>query len=120
MTYSITERVLCASDEIPERGSKGFDLGDTQLFAVRKRGQVYVYENRCPHAGLPLNWQPDQFLDYDRELILCAAHGALFQIENGRCVAGPCPGRSLKSLPCREENGQVILVQASDKQEAAG
>lgn len=109
MTSSSSGQIFCSSNDIPERGSKGFDRDGVQVFAVRKRGKVYAYENRCPHAGLPLNWLPDQFLDLDRELILCSSHGALFQIENGRCVAGPCPGRSLKSLPCREENGQIII-----------
>lgn len=105
-----TEYVLCRSEDIPERGSKGFELEGLQLFGVRKRGQVYLYENRCPHVGLPLNWQPDQFLDIDAELILCSSHGALFQIENGRCVAGPCPGRSLNPVQYREDNGNIIVT----------
>lgn len=104
-----TEHVLCRSEDIPERGSKGFEINGLQLFGVRKRGQVYLYENTCPHVGLPLNWSPDKFLDMEGELILCSSHGALFQIENGRCVAGPCPGRSLKSVPYREENGSIIV-----------
>lgn len=108
-----SEYVLCLGDDIPERGSKGFEVNGVQLFAVRKRGEVYVYENRCPHVGLPLNWLPDQFLDSDQELILCTSHGALFQIETGRCVAGPCPGKSLESLPCREEDGRIIVTQPS-------
>ena len=72
--------------------------------------------NRCPHAGHPLNWRPDEFLTPDRSLIICRSHGALFQIRDGRCVAGPCAGQSLRELPVRIENDQVIL-DASDELE---
>ncbi|MEX1034091.1 MAG: Rieske (2Fe-2S) protein [Cellvibrionaceae bacterium] len=100
---------LCGSEDIPDNGSKGFTVDGLQLFAVKKRGQVFVYHNRCPHAGLPLNWLPDQFLDLDRELIQCTSHGALFRIDTGRCVAGPCPGQHLRAVECRETEGQIYI-----------
>lgn len=90
--------VLCDVDDIGEGTSKSFTVGTVNLFAIKKSGQIYLYQNRCPHAGLPLNWLPDQFLDRDGELILCGSHGALFQIETGRCVAGPCAGRHLRAV----------------------
>ncbi|MEE8263379.1 MAG: Rieske (2Fe-2S) protein, partial [Gammaproteobacteria bacterium] len=40
-------------------------------------------------------WVPDQFLDETGNLLQCATHGALFRIEDGFCVAGPCTGASL-------------------------
>jgi len=36
-------------------------------------------------------------------LIQCATHGALFLIESGECIAGPCAGQSLTALPGRED-----------------
>ena len=73
------------------------------LLAVRRNGQVFVYRNRCPHRGVALEWQPDQFLDSSASLIQCATHGALFLIESGECIAGPCAGQSLTALPGRED-----------------
>ncbi len=67
-------------------------------FAVRRDGIAYFYINRCPHRGIPLEWQPDKFLDQSASLIQCATHGALFLIESGECVAGPCAGQA--SEPC--------------------
>ena len=32
-------------------------------------------------------------------MILCATHGALFRIEDGHCLSGPCVGESLTPLP---------------------
>lgn len=71
--------------------------------AVRRGGEVYVYANRCPHRGVALEWQPDEFLDASASLIQCATHGALFLIENGECVAGPCEGKSLRAIDCGED-----------------
>ncbi|MDD1506926.1 Rieske (2Fe-2S) protein [Pseudomonas sp. CNPSo 3701] len=100
---------LCAPDELPEAQSRGFDVEDVQLLAVRKGGEVFVYRNRCPHRGVPLEWQADQFLDPSASLIQCARHGALFLIESGECVAGPCEGQTLRPIDSRED-GEGIWV----------
>ncbi|MBQ0759637.1 MAG: Rieske (2Fe-2S) protein [Zhongshania sp.] len=101
---------LCRIDDISEPGSKGFKFQDKSLFAVRQRGKVYVYQNSCPHLGIELNWQEDQFLDYDDSLIQCATHGALFIIESGECIAGPCHGKALEQVASKIEDGYVIVT----------
>lgn len=102
---------LCAPDELAEGQSRGFEIAGEKLFAVRKDGQLYAYRNRCPHRGIPLEWLPDQFLDHSASLIQCATHGALFLIESGECVAGPCAGQSLQELAIREDaNGIWVDV----------
>ena len=95
---------LCAPDELAEGQSRGFEIAEEKLLAVRKNGQLYAYRNRCPHRGIPLEWLPDQFLDNSASLIQCATHGALFLIESGECVAGPCAGQSLQELAIREDD----------------
>ena len=98
MTY------LCDITEIPEGGCKGIDRDGESLFVVERDGHYYGYRNRCPHLGVELNWLEDQFLDRDQALIQCATHGALFIIESGECVAGPCLGQALEAIPliCRD------------------
>ncbi len=76
-------------------------------FVVQKDGELYAFENFCPHAGRQLNWGPDRFLTRDESQIMCAAHGALFDIETGQCVAGPCIGERLRRLPVRRRDGAV-------------
>ena len=97
--------VLCRLDEIADPGGKGFTLGAgagrIDLFVVRRGQAVHGYLNICPHAGTPLDWQPDVFLDPSKTLIQCASHGALFGIEDGLCVAGPCKGRRLSPIAVR-------------------
>ena len=100
---------LCDASEVTEGQSKGFEREGQRLLAIRKEGTLYVYQNRCPHRGIPLEWLPDQFLDSSGSLIQCATHGALFLIDSGECVAGPCAGQALRALPCLEQGGTIWL-----------
>ena len=104
---------LCYLDDIPEPGCRGFRIGSGSearaLFVVRQGGHVFAYENSCPHTGSPLDWIPDRFLDLEKQHILCATHGALFRIEDGYCLAGPCAGKSLKPVSITVESGCVCF-----------
>jgi nitrite reductase/ring-hydroxylating ferredoxin subunit len=100
---------LCHIDTIAEGGARGFELAGASLFAVKRGGRIHLYHNRCPHRGIELNWLPDQFLDRDGTLIQCATHGALFLIDSGLCVAGPCHGRSLTALPFVIRDGWISV-----------
>lgn len=102
--------ILCHEAEIAEEQAKGFVINpDTQIFVVKKDGQLSVFENRCPHLGIPLEMMPDQFLDRDKSFIQCSTHGALFQIDNGFCVAGPCSGASLKQFRFELIDGNIHI-----------
>ena len=103
-------KFLCDSNSLADNSSRGFAVSGRALLAVRREGQVYVYQNRCPHRGIALEWQPDQFLDPSASLIQCATHGALFLIESGECVAGPCAGQSLVAIPCWEDAQGIWLM----------
>lgn len=108
---NMTTHTLCHIDEIAESRSKGFTLPDgSSVFAVKKDGQIYVYRNSCPHLGIELEWQEDEFLDSEHALIQCSTHGALFIIENGECVAGPCMGQSLTPIDHHVNDQQQLLI----------
>ena len=98
-----------STSDIQEGTSRGIETGDHYLFAVKKDGVVYLYMNRCPHLGTPLEWEQDKFLDPDGALIQCSTHGALFAIESGHCLAGPCKGQYLKAVPFLEDNGLMMV-----------
>ncbi|MDY7563376.1 Rieske (2Fe-2S) protein [Pseudomonas sp. 10B1] len=108
-------KFLCNAEYLTEAQSRGFEIEGLELLAIRREGQVFVYHNRCPHRGVPLEWQADQFLDPSASLIQCATHGALFLIESGECVAGPCAGQSLRAIPCREDSSGIWISPPSDK-----
>ena len=108
-----TPVVLCSLSDLADPDSRSFSVGEGDWplrgFLVRRGEQVFAYINRCPHAGHPLNLRLDRFLTADGALILCNSHGAVFEIHTGVCVAGPCPGQSLRPIPVRIENDQVLL-----------
>ncbi len=101
---------LCRADEITDPGSRGFVFNGLNLLAVNINGCLRLYLNRCPHAGIPLEWVADAFLDDSRTLIQCANHGALFLPESGLCVAGPCAGQSLQPYPFDLIDGHITLT----------
>ena len=83
-------------------------------FAVRHHGKVYAYLNRCAHRGVELDWEPGQFFDRERQLLVCATHGALYDPSSGACIAGPCQGAALVTVPVAEFEGQVCLAQEDE------
>lgn len=111
-------RVVCALADLEATGSRGFSIGEGEWplrgFVVRTMKGVAAFVNTCPHAGHPLNFRPDKFLTPDRNLILCASHGALFTRDDGLCIAGPCPGQSLTAIPIELVGGYVLLAEGVD------
>jgi nitrite reductase/ring-hydroxylating ferredoxin subunit len=55
-----------------------------------------VFVNRCPHRHLPLDRGGRVLRTPDASRIICGNHGAKFDPLTGRCVAGPCTGKSLQ------------------------
>lgn len=101
---------LCALSDLEERQTLELSIEQRQLFAIRLDNQIHAYWNSCPHRGIPLNWMPNQFLDGDGALIQCASHGALFEIDSGRCIAGPCHGDSLDPVTVHCDSGQYFVT----------
>jgi nitrite reductase/ring-hydroxylating ferredoxin subunit len=110
---SASSAVVCRLEDIEDPGSKGMTVsiaGQLQdIFIVRRGDSVFGYLNSCPHTGGPLDWMPDRFLDLDGRYIQCAMHAALFRVENGRCIAGPCNGDRLTPVPVEVDAGVVRL-----------
>jgi nitrite reductase/ring-hydroxylating ferredoxin subunit len=105
---------LCALDQIPEPGARGIRRGADgvdALFVVRAMGVLRAYRNDCPHwPGSPMAWRQDGYLDAAAEQIVCHAHGARFDIADGHCVAGPCPGKALTAVPLRVDAARTVWV----------
>ena len=97
-TYLQEEVPLCKLDDLEDHCAMELTIEERQLFAVRQGNSIFAYWNLCPHRNSPLNWVPNQFLDTENQLIQCALHGALFEIDSGLCIAGPCSGDSLQPV----------------------
>ena len=84
--------------------------GDAESLILYRDGQqVRAWLNVCPHAGRRLDWAPGKFLKSREGHLVCAAHGASFELVNGDCIAGPCRGDSLRSVAVEVRDGQVVV-----------
>ena len=110
--HGLIETTVGRLDELDDPGCREFQIGagDWPLrgFVVRQGDQVFAYQNVCMHVGHPLNWKPDSFLTKDGSQIICASHGALYDIASGECVAGPCPGKSLRKVDIEINDGVIV------------
>ncbi len=74
---------------------------------MRRGTAVVAYRDACPHMGVPLPCSGHEYLTRDGRFIRCAQHGALFRIEDGFCVAGPCGGERLTPIAAEIRDGEI-------------
>jgi len=124
MTHDEAAIDLCASVELAERGRAiVFDVlvygRPERAFALRFDGRVVAYLNRCAHVPAEMDWQPGEFLDSDRNFILCSIHGAAYDAASGHCIGGPCGRGRLMAIAADESDGRVRWYPSRDVRPAA-
>ncbi|MBN8715395.1 Rieske (2Fe-2S) protein [Thermomonas sp.] len=106
--------VLAALEALPRDGLLAVEApldGTPEPLILHRAadGGVRAWLNVCPHAGRRLDYAPGKFLRSKAGELVCAVHGATFTLEDGRCVAGPCRGESLRAVAVHCADGQVRL-----------
>lgn len=102
---------LCASTDLLD-GARAVPFDVTyggqscHAFAIRFKGVVHAYLNRCTHVAMEMDFQPDRFFDDSGRWLLCAVHGAVYQPATGECAGGPCRGGLIK-ITLSEQDGVV-------------
>jgi nitrite reductase/ring-hydroxylating ferredoxin subunit len=87
--------------------------GDSESVILHRDGQtIRAWLNVCPHAGRRLDWAPGKFLLDKQGHLVCAVHGATFELRAGECIAGPCRGASLRAIEVDVRDGAVYLAPA--------
>lgn len=85
--------------------------GDAESLILHRGGDlVRAWLNVCPHAGRRLDWAPGKFLRNRDGQLVCAVHGATFELAQGECIAGPCRGASLRAVAVEVRDGAVWLA----------
>jgi len=109
---------ICGAKDIRNRKVKGFHLLRVEadgskrhlpILVARFGKQVFGYVNSCPHQGGQLDWEREQFLDPTGKRLICGKHGALFEIESGLCIDGPCQGRGLEPVAVSVVDGDICI-----------
>ncbi len=105
---------LAPLDTIADGAARNFVLqmraGRFHGFVVRRDRTVFGYVDRCPHAGVPLAQRLDEYLTPGGDLIACSWHGALFAVDSGHCVGGPCVGARLTPWPVAVVDGMIVTA----------
>lgn len=106
-------KTLCRLDDVPDGGATAVDAevddGLSSVILLRQGASVFAYHNQCPHTGGRLDWAPGRFILESGQLV-CAAHGACFYIESGRCFSGPARGNALAPVSVEIVDGEVRLA----------
>ena len=115
MSAAETDRPFLARlDQIADGGFLEVEAvvaGDAESLLLYRDGeQVRAWLNVCPHAGRRLDWAPGQFLKSAQGHLVCAAHGASFELEQGNCAAGPCRGDRLRAVAVSFDGGEIRLA----------
>lgn len=100
--------------DLPDGEGREFVFGSgveaLRILVVRRGESAWGYVNRCPHNYIPLNDQPERFVSFDHEWIVCSTHGAVFRYEDGYCEDGPCKDRSLERVEIVVRDGCISVA----------
>ncbi|MEO7252110.1 MAG: Rieske (2Fe-2S) protein [Arenimonas sp.] len=104
-------------EDLPRSGIVAVDAvisGERESILIRcTEPTLRAWLNVCPHQGRRLDYVPGKFL-IDGSTLVCAAHGATFRLDDGRCIAGPCRGQSLREVSVQVADDGTLLFAALD------
>ncbi len=101
---------ICRADAVKEVLSVEVPgpAGAFPLLILRRGGGFRGYVNACPHQYLPLDYRGPQILSADGAKLMCTAHGALFDAEDGAAIQGTdC---ALDAVPLEEIAGLLRIA----------
>jgi nitrite reductase/ring-hydroxylating ferredoxin subunit len=117
-----SHQFLCRQDAIAEGEAKGFASVEgfrRKIIVLRRHGRLHAWLDSCPHysTGTPMAWKTDAYLNGEKTHLACHSHGALFDMETGDCVLGPCLGQRLTRIDIAvSEDGDVFAVTAAEEE----
>lgn len=89
------------ADDLAEGSHTVAKAGGVEVLIVRDGGEVRALDNRCSHAGWPLD--PGEFAD---GCVTCPQHGSVFRLEDGTVVRGPAASPQ-RTFEVREHDGRI-------------
>ena len=116
LQVTMARQKICDLNELEELSCKEFivpNAAKQDAFLVFFKQHCYAYENSCPHTGVNLNWQQEQFFSYDGLYLQCSLHGALIEPDSGLCIRGPCVGAKLKKIDLELSHDTVYCADKS-------
>jgi nitrite reductase/ring-hydroxylating ferredoxin subunit len=84
-------------------------LGPRTFLVGRVADGWRAYDNVCRHRALPLDLGAPSPMSDDGRYLLCHQHGALYRLDDGKCVVGPCAGEWLSPIPVAGDEDSLTL-----------
>lgn len=97
------QRVLCAT-ELPESTPTGVVLEGRELCVVRLEGEVYAFDDACPHRQWPLHLGT-----LNGPVLTCRAHTWEWDVRSGALQRMRAPA-CLQTHPARERDGAIEVT----------
>ena len=106
---------LCHIDDVAEGMARGFRSAPDarqKIIVLKKSGVLHGWLDSCPHyeGGTPMAWRTDAYLNGEATHLACHSHGALFDMETGECVLGPCLGQGLTRVELSIANSGDVFA----------
>lgn len=112
---------LCHARDIGEGEARGFGPAPgskRKIIVLRRNGMLHAWLDACPHysTGTPMAWKTDAYLNGEKTHLTCHSHHALFDMETGECVLGPCLGQTLTRIDIVVgEEGDVFVAAPAEE-----
>lgn len=92
------------SSALREGAVEAVEADGWPVLLARAEGVVHAVINRCSHAAAAFS--PGGRIR--RDVLMCPAHGARFNIADGTCIGGLY--RPLRTFPCHEADGWIEVT----------
>src|SRR5271165_7081925 len=96
--------VVGRAEDLPEGASTIIEINGTEVLVTCSGGVYFAVENECTHKGC---WLSDG--DIEQGQAVCPCHGAIFDLHDGRVLAGPAPA-PLRTYFVREVDGMIAVA----------
>jgi nitrite reductase/ring-hydroxylating ferredoxin subunit len=95
--------------DFADNSTRSIDVDQRALLVARRAGQLFIYENSCPHTRETLDPEGGSVASADGLLLECQRHAAQFVTDTGECVAGPCLGEHLYPVAFTLSGSDIYL-----------
>jgi len=86
------------------------DSGLVSIMLIHKDDKYTAFINSCPHQSRRMDYAAGQFLISETGSIICPAHGAEFDSDDGLCINGPCRGQSLTPVQIKSNEESLFAI----------
>ena len=94
---------IAETHEIPKNKMRVFRVEGYEILVVNVEGELYAFENRCPHMGYPL-----YLGSLEGKVLTCGFHYAKFDVSTGRSL-GQVAQEPLRMFKVKIQSSSVLV-----------